>query len=101
MSYCIPFRRSSFSDFAAKYGKDERFKGIEKMRERENLFADYCSELRRREKEEKANQKEKVNIATVVQTFEICHEPSLGNSHVWVQRFFLDFICQSFQKRVK
>ena len=61
--------RSSFSDFASRFGKDERFKGIEKMRERENLFADYCSELRRREKEEKANQKEKVNIFKMVKIF--------------------------------
>ena len=35
-------------------------KGIEKMRDRESLFMDYCSELRRKEKEEKSYQKEKV-----------------------------------------
>lgn len=52
--------RSSFSEFASKYGKDERFKGIEKMRERESIFSDYCSDLRRKEKEEKSSQKEKV-----------------------------------------
>lgn len=52
--------RSSFSEFAAKYAKDERFKGIEKMREREALFSDFCSDLRRKEKEEKSLQKEKV-----------------------------------------
>ena len=52
--------RSSFSDFASKYGKDERFKGIEKMRDREGLFSDYVNELRRKEKEEKSSQKEKV-----------------------------------------
>ena len=54
--------RSSFSEFASKYGKDERFKGIEKMREREAIFSDFCSDLRRKEKEEKSNQKEKVSI---------------------------------------
>ncbi|XP_050398330.1 transcription elongation regulator 1 [Patella vulgata] len=51
--------KSSFSDFASKYGKDDRFKAIEKMRERESLFSDYTSDLRRREKEEKSSQKEK------------------------------------------
>lgn len=51
--------KSSFSEFASKYGKDERFKGIEKMRERESIFSDYCSDLRRKEKEEKSSQKEK------------------------------------------
>ena len=30
--------RSSFSEFAFKYSKDERFKSVEKMREREQLF---------------------------------------------------------------
>lgn len=52
--------KSSFSEFASKYGKDERFKGIEKMRERESIFSDYCSDLRRKEKEEKSSQKEKL-----------------------------------------
>ncbi|GAB1600307.1 transcription elongation regulator 1-like isoform X2 [Argonauta hians] len=52
--------KSSFSDFATKYGKEERFKGIEKMRERESMFSDYVSELRKKEKEEKSSQKERL-----------------------------------------
>ncbi|KAK7508465.1 hypothetical protein BaRGS_00000031 [Batillaria attramentaria] len=52
--------KSSFSDFASKYGKDDRFKGIDKMRERESLFNDFVSDLRRREKEEKSSQREKL-----------------------------------------
>lgn len=56
--------RSSFSDFASKYGKEERFKAIEKMREREALFSDFVSDLRRKEKEEKSHQKEKVCMRT-------------------------------------
>ncbi|XP_067657663.1 transcription elongation regulator 1-like [Haliotis asinina] len=52
--------KSSFSDFASRYGKDDRFKGIDKMRERESIFNDYVSDLRRKEKEEKSNQKEKL-----------------------------------------
>ncbi|KAH9286076.1 Transcription elongation regulator 1 [Echinococcus granulosus] len=51
--------KSSFSDFASKYGRDERFKGIEKSRERESLFQAFLSDLRRREKE-KSSQKDKV-----------------------------------------
>ncbi|VDN13596.1 unnamed protein product [Dibothriocephalus latus] len=51
--------KSSFSDFSSKYAKDERFKGIEKMRERESLFQEFVSDLRLREKE-KHSQKEKV-----------------------------------------
>lgn len=52
--------KSSFSDFASKYGKEERFKAIEKMREREAIFSDFVSDLRRKEKEEKSHQKEKM-----------------------------------------
>lgn len=39
--------RSTFSDFAFRYGKDERFKSVEKMREREQLFTDYLAELKK------------------------------------------------------
>ncbi|CAG5125745.1 unnamed protein product [Candidula unifasciata] len=52
--------KMSFSDFAAKYGKDERFRGIDKMRDRESMFLDYISELRKREKEEKSVLKERL-----------------------------------------
>lgn len=54
--------RSSFSDFAQKYAKDERFKGVEKMRERESLFNEYLIEVRKREKEEKSQRREQVSI---------------------------------------
>lgn len=64
------FRRSSFSDFAQKYAKDERFKGVEKMRERESLFNEYLIEVRKREKEEKSQRREQVrNILTIVMCF--------------------------------
>lgn len=55
----FPFR-SSFSDFAQKNGKDDRFKGIEKMRERESFFNEFIVEVRRREKDEKQQKKEQV-----------------------------------------
>ncbi|GFO13671.1 transcription elongation regulator 1, partial [Plakobranchus ocellatus] len=54
--------KSSFSDFAAKYGKDDRFKGIDKMRDRETMFVDFVAELRKKEKEEKSLLKEKLKI---------------------------------------
>lgn len=52
--------KSTFSDFAQKYGKDERFKNIEKMRERESMFNDFVQELRKLEREERLNQREKM-----------------------------------------
>ena len=33
-----------------KYGKDERFKAMEKMRDREQLFSEYLSELKKASK---------------------------------------------------
>ena len=53
-------KRSTFSDFAHKYGKDERFRGVEKTRERESLFNEFILEVRRREKDERDAQREKV-----------------------------------------
>ncbi|XKL64051.1 hypothetical protein PGB90_004137 [Kerria lacca] len=52
--------KSSFSEFAAKYAKDERFKSIEKMRERESLFNEFILEVRKREKEEKTHKREQI-----------------------------------------
>ena len=54
--------KSSFGDFADKYAKDSRFKNIEKMRDRENLFNDFISDLRKKEREEKAASREKVQV---------------------------------------
>jgi transcription elongation regulator 1 len=56
------FCRSSFSDFAQKHGKDERFRNIEKMRERESLFNEYLLDVRKREKEEKVMRREQVRL---------------------------------------
>merc|ERR1712226_335050 len=45
--------RSSWSDFSREHSKDERFKAIEKSRDREAHFNDYVSELKKKEKDEK------------------------------------------------
>jgi len=50
--------RTSFSDFAGKHGKDDRFKGIEKRSERESMFNEYMTEVRRKEKEERRAKQE-------------------------------------------
>lgn len=55
------FFRSSFSDFCqSRLSRDERYKAIEKIRERENLFNDFLEELRRKEKDEKHQKKDQV-----------------------------------------
>lgn len=58
-SFILWFYRSSFSSFASKFGKDERFKIVDKMRDREDIFNDYVGELHKKEKEEKREKKEK------------------------------------------
>merc|ERR1712002_752543 len=45
--------KSSFSDFSREHGKDSRFKALEKRLEREDMFKDFLSDLRKREKDEK------------------------------------------------
>ncbi|KAI5741424.1 hypothetical protein M8J76_013512 [Diaphorina citri] len=52
--------KSSFGDFSSKFAKDDRFKNIEKMRERESLFNEYIIDVRRKEKEEKIAKREQV-----------------------------------------
>lgn len=48
-------------DFSSKYSRDERFKNIEKMRDRETYFNDYIAEVRKKEKEEKERKREQVS----------------------------------------
>lgn len=45
-----------------KYGKDERFKGIEKMKERESLFTEFVTELKKKEKENIKVKQDKVGV---------------------------------------
>ena len=65
--------RSTFSEFAAKFSKDERFRALEKMREREQLFNEYLVEMKKtatKQKEElKASNKTK---AEKVGKYTIC-----------------------------
>ncbi|UYV78992.1 TCERG1 [Cordylochernes scorpioides] len=52
--------KTTYIEFYKKYSKDERFKNIEKPREREIMFNDFLQELRKREREERSLHKEKV-----------------------------------------
>lgn len=54
--------RTTFSEFAMKYGKDDRFKGIEKMKDRENLFVEFMAELKKKEKENSKMKQDKVGF---------------------------------------
>ncbi|XP_002156237.3 transcription elongation regulator 1 isoform X1 [Hydra vulgaris] len=52
----------TFSDFASKHSKDDRYKGIEKMRDRELLFNEFMIDFRKYEKERLKIREEKVRI---------------------------------------
>lgn len=43
-----------------KHGKNDKFKGIEKMKERETLFVEYVAEIKKKEKEGAKVKHEKV-----------------------------------------
>merc|ERR1719429_929610 len=45
--------RTSWTEFSREVAKDERFKAIDKSRERESLFNEYQSEIRKKDREEK------------------------------------------------
>ncbi|KAG7484612.1 hypothetical protein MATL_G00051750 [Megalops atlanticus] len=52
--------RTTYSEFVAKHAKDARFKAIEKMKDREAIFTEFMTALRKKEKEESKNRGEKV-----------------------------------------
>ena len=57
---CTLTSTTTFSEFSAKYGKEEKFKAVEKSREKESLFNDHLIDLRRREKEERAAKRDQI-----------------------------------------
>lgn len=52
--------RTTFSEFAMKHGRDSRFKAIEKMKDREVIFIEFMTALRKRDKEDSKTRGEKV-----------------------------------------
>lgn len=58
----IALFRTTFSEFSSRHAKDERFRAIEKVRDREACFHEYVLELKTRVKEgsNRPSSKEKV-----------------------------------------
>uniref|UniRef100_A0A4W5NBV8 Transcription elongation regulator 1 n=1 Tax=Hucho hucho TaxID=62062 RepID=A0A4W5NBV8_9TELE len=52
--------RTTFSEFASKHSKDQRFKAIDKMKDREAIFIEFMTSLKKKEKEDSKNRGEKV-----------------------------------------
>ncbi|CAL9685296.1 unnamed protein product [Knipowitschia caucasica] len=54
--------RTTFSEFGLKHGRDSRFKAIEKMKDRETIFVEFMTAMRKKEKEDSKNKGEKVKL---------------------------------------
>nr|XP_057943907.1 transcription elongation regulator 1 isoform X2 [Doryrhamphus excisus] len=54
--------RTTFSEFAVKHGRDPRFKSIDKMKDREAIFIEFMTALRKRDKEDSKSRGEKVRL---------------------------------------
>ncbi|XP_015229436.1 PREDICTED: transcription elongation regulator 1 isoform X2 [Cyprinodon variegatus] len=52
--------KTTFSEFAMKHGRDPRFKAIDKMKDREAIFIEFMTAMRKRDKEDSKSRGEKV-----------------------------------------
>ncbi|XP_078142779.1 transcription elongation regulator 1 isoform X1 [Centroberyx gerrardi] len=71
--------RTTFSEFAVKHGRDPRFKTIEKMKDREAIFTEFITALRKREKEDSKSRGEKVKQ----DFFELLSEQHIEGGQRW------------------
>ena len=75
--------RVTFSDFSSKYAKDERYRNIEKLRDREHLFDDFMHDVRKREKDERRVAQEKVSFIGIL--YSDCSDVfSVSKASSWV-----------------
>lgn len=71
--------RTTFSEFAVKHGRDPRFKTIEKMKDREAIFMEFITAMRKREKEDSKSRGEKVKQ----DFFDLLSEQHMEGSQRW------------------
>ncbi|XP_037543838.1 transcription elongation regulator 1 isoform X2 [Nematolebias whitei] len=71
--------KTTFSEFAMKHGRDSRFKTIEKMKDREVIFIEFMTALRKREKEDSKTRGEKVKL----DFYDLLSEQLTDGSHRW------------------
>ncbi|KAJ0169735.1 hypothetical protein K1T71_014341 [Dendrolimus kikuchii] len=72
--------KSSYTEFASKHSRDERFKGIEKARVREMYFNEHLGEVRKREKEEKDKKREQVKMEFI----QLLKEKTIDRHSRWI-----------------
>ena len=61
----------TFAEIATRYAKDERLRGIEKLKDRELLYNEYVAELRKQDKDDKQAEKERAKRAFVAMLKEL------------------------------
>ncbi|XP_019964893.2 transcription elongation regulator 1 isoform X1 [Paralichthys olivaceus] len=71
--------RTTFSEFAMKHGRDPRFKTIEKMKDREAIFVEFITAMRKREKEDSKSRGEKVKL----DFFDLLNEQHIEGGQRW------------------
>merc|ERR1712066_1039803 len=77
--------RTTYSEFANKHSKDDRFKGIDKSRERESLFNEFMIEIKKKDREERAAKKEqsKKDFVAMLKEFSQSPDSSLDRHSRW------------------
>ena len=56
------FFRTTFTEFSTKHAKDPRFRGIDKLKEKEGLFNEFMIEFRKAQREKSKLKEEKVRV---------------------------------------
>lgn len=60
----IDIFRTTFHEFSSRHSKDERFRAVERIRDRETWFHDYVQELKTREKEGSSRHSDKEKVSS-------------------------------------
>lgn len=91
------FFRTTFSEFAAKHARDTRFKAIEKMKDREAIFTEFMTSLRKKEKENSKNRGEKVSMIPIFHygSFEGIDRLFSSWNYVWTLKTGMTWISPS------
>ncbi len=78
----------------SRYSKDERYKGIEKSRERESIFNEFMLDVKRKDKEERAQKREAARKDFLV----MLKEDSEIDRHTrWGKIFSYISVCSVFK----
>jgi transcription elongation regulator 1 len=75
--------RSTFSEFSSKFSRDDRFKAVERAKERETLFAEFISEMKKLKKDNEKAAKSKEEKIKEDFFAMLSRDGSLSSSVTW------------------